>query len=217
MEDRINHWIVGVTGASGICYAKKLILALINSGVKIDLILSQAALLVAKEEHNEVKTASLQGVAKWLTEDKVNKGLVKLFSNNNISASCASGSALRSGMVICPCSVNTLSSIACGVSSNLIQRAADVTLKERRKLILVPRETPLSAIHLKNMLSLSQLGAVILPACPGFYSKPTVLEDIVDFVVMKILDQMGISNSLSFRWEKEEAKTSSLKALKPIK
>src|SRR5262249_9708665 len=126
---------------------------------------------------------------------------VKLHSNKDIGASIASGSARSDGMVIVPCSMNTLAAVASGLAGNLIQRAADVTLKERRKLIIVPRETPLSEIHLHNMLRLSRLGAVILPAMPGFYQKPAVIRDLVDSVVMRIVDHMGFPIELLRRWE----------------
>lgn len=115
-------------------------------------------------------------------------------------APVASGSGAPSSMVICPCSTGTLSAIACGASNNLIERAADVALKERRKLILVPRESPYSTIHLENMLALSRMGAVILPASPGFYHRPQRVEDLVDFVVARILNQLGIENALLPRW-----------------
>ncbi|HLA14632.1 MAG TPA: UbiX family flavin prenyltransferase, partial [Gemmatimonadaceae bacterium] len=128
---------------------------------------------------------------------------VELFANDDRGARPASGSALTSGMIVCPCSMGTLSAIAAGASRSLIERAADVTLKERRKLILVPRETPFSAIHLGNMLRLTRAGAVIMPAAPGFYHQPKQISDLVDFVVARILDQVGVEQTLVKRWAGE--------------
>ena len=120
----------------------------------------------------------------------------------DLTASVASGSALKKTMVVCPCSMGTLARVASGASGNLIERAADCVIKERGTLVLVPRETPVSAIHLENMLKLSRLGVVILPAMPAFYTKPATIEDMVDFIVGKTLDVLGIENSLYKRWKK---------------
>jgi 4-hydroxy-3-polyprenylbenzoate decarboxylase len=128
---------------------------------------------------------------------------VQTFSNEDRGAPPASGSALTAGMIVCPCSMGTLSAIAVGASRSLIERAADVTLKERRKLILVPRETPLSAIHLGNMLRLARAGAVVMPAAPGFYRRPKQVSDLVDFVVARMLDQLGVEQKLVKGWEGE--------------
>ena len=132
---------------------------------------------------------------KWITP----------FSNDDRGAAPASGSALTAGMVICPCSMGTLSAISVGASRSLIERAADVTLKERRKLVLVPRETPLSAIHLQNMLRLSRAGAVVLPAAPAFYHQPREIGDLVDFIVARVLDQLGVAHMLGKRWDGKKA------------
>jgi 4-hydroxy-3-polyprenylbenzoate decarboxylase len=126
---------------------------------------------------------------------------VEVFSNDDRGAAPASGSSRTAGMIVCPCSMGTLSAIAVGASRSLIERAADVTLKEQRKLVLVPRETPLSAIHLGNMLRLTRAGAVVMPASPGFYHRPTQISDLVDFVVARILDQVGVDQSLVSRWK----------------
>jgi 4-hydroxy-3-polyprenylbenzoate decarboxylase len=126
---------------------------------------------------------------------------VETYSNDDRGAPPASGSALTAGMIVCPCSMGTLSAISVGASRSLIERAADVTLKERRKLVLVPRETPLSAIHLGNMLRLTRAGAVIMPAAPGFYHRPKAISDLVDFVVARMLDQLGVEQRLVKRWE----------------
>ena len=125
---------------------------------------------------------------------------VKYYNNSDLGAAVASGSHRTGGMVICPCSTGTLGSIANGVTRNLIERAAEVTLKERRKLIVVPRETPFSTIQLENMHKLSLAGAVVLPAAPGFYHKPMKIEDLVDFVVARILDQLGLEHKVGKRW-----------------
>jgi flavin prenyltransferase len=123
-----------------------------------------------------------------------------VYDDGDRGAAPASGSARSAGMVICPCSMGTLSAIAMGSSRSLIERAADVTLKERRKLILVPRETPLSTVHLENMLKLSREGVVLLPAAPAFYNRPSSIPDVVDFVVARVLDQMGVDHSIGKRW-----------------
>ena len=128
---------------------------------------------------------------------------IETFSNDDRGASPASGSALTAGMIVCPCSMGTLSALSVGASRSLIERAADVTLKERRKLILVSRETPLSAIHLSNMLRLTRAGAVVMPASPGFYHRPKQIADLVDFVVARMLDHLGVAQSLVKRWEGE--------------
>jgi 4-hydroxy-3-polyprenylbenzoate decarboxylase len=128
-------------------------------------------------------------------------GLVTVYDDRDRGAAPASGSALTAGMVIAPCSMGTLAAIAAGTSRSLVERAADVTLKERRPLILLPRETPLSAIHLQNMLRLTRAGAVIMPAAPGFYHRPTKIEELVDFIVGRLLDHLGVENTVSRRWD----------------
>ena len=128
---------------------------------------------------------------------------VEVFSNDDRGAAPASGSSRTAGMIVCPCSMGTLSAIAVGASRSLIERAADVTLKEQRKLVLVPRETPLSAIHLGNMLRLTRAGAVIMPASPGFYHRPEQISDLVEFVVARMLDQLGVEQKLVKRWTGE--------------
>lgn len=125
---------------------------------------------------------------------------VRVFDDGDRGAAPASGSALSSGMLICPCSMGTLSAIALGASRSLIERAADVALKERRKLIVVPRETPLSLVHLENMVRLTRAGGIVLPAAPGFYHKPTEMSDLVDFIAARVLDQLGVPHSLIKRW-----------------
>jgi len=133
------------------------------------------------------------GAAEW-------RRLVTVYDDADRGAAPASGSARTAGMVVCPCSMGTLSAISVGASRSLVERAADVALKERRRLVLVPRETPLSAIHLQNMLRLSRAGATILPAAPGFYNKPTSVQDLVDFIVARVLDQLDVEHALVKRW-----------------
>lgn len=197
-------WVIGITGASGTIYARRLIKALLanEEKIKLEVIVSEAAFRVMKEEEGE----NLR-VGKMNVKDLIGfeSDAVTIHSNKNIGASIASGSYLTDGMVIVPCSMKTLAAVACGYCDNLIQRAADVQLKEGRKLILVPRETPLSRIHLENMLKLSQIGVSIVPAMPGFYHEPKTISDIVDLMVMKISDQMGYRLDLTTRWgEKRE-------------
>jgi 4-hydroxy-3-polyprenylbenzoate decarboxylase len=178
--------VLAVTGASGIRYAVRLANVLRAQKADLSIIVSGNAKKVMKfEEKNALTELRKCG---------------KVFSEHDFSAPFASGSAKFDAVVVCPCSMKTLSAIANGFSHNLITRAADVALKERRKLILVTRETPLSPVHLRNMLLASRAGAIILPACPGFYHNPQKISDLVDFVVGKILDSLGIENDLFKRW-----------------
>ena len=180
--------ILAITGASGTIYATSLIKALAdNDDVDLHVIVSEAAKKVLSLETD-------------LSPDALTIDAVTSHAPDDIAAPPASGSWLHDGMIICPCSMATLSAVASGFGHNLIHRAADVTLKERRKLILVPRETPLSSIHLKNMLTADRAGAVILPACPGFYHRPETIEDLADQLAGKILDQLDIAHTLYARW-----------------
>lgn len=217
-----KNLVLAVTGASGTAYALRLGQVLLRSDLHIHLIVSEAARMVAMRElgvnlppdnasGEDWKQFFDKGLATGPTEDWGFSdipgevvGQVSLHQRRDYSAGIASGSFLTRGMVICPCSMGTLSSIACGASTNLVQRSADVHLKERRPLILVPRETPLSSIALENMTKLSQAGATILPAMPGFYHKPAKLADIVDFIVARICDQIGASHQLMERWSEGE-------------
>jgi len=197
-------WIIGVSGASGMPYAVRLIDVLEAQGIKLHIVFTEAALRVLAEEQGVALSPSkLNGVVP--SEALLGRASEHLtfYAVKDIGASIASGSFPVTGMVVCPCSMDTLAAIACGVSMNLVQRAADVTLKERRPLILVPRETPLSAIHLENMLKLARLGVSIVPAMPGFYHQPKTIADLVDMQVMKITDQMGLNLSLVKRWQVE--------------
>ncbi len=178
----MKRFILAITGASGVCYARRL----------FDVLQPQAELhVVISERGSELLKLELELTASYFAKENVT-----VYKNSKINASIASGSFLTDGMVIVPSSMGTLGRIAAGVSGSLIERAADVVLKEKNKLIIVSRETPLSSIHLKNMLTLDQAGALILPANPGFYNKPQSVDDLVDFVVARILDQLGVAHDL---------------------
>jgi 4-hydroxy-3-polyprenylbenzoate decarboxylase len=188
--------VMGITGASGAPYAVRLLQALTTARRPVSLIVSKYGLrLLATEAGIESMDAlrDAVGIDAWAS-------YVEVFSNDDRGAAPASGSSRTAGMIVCPCSMGTLSAIAVGASRSLIERAADVTLKEQRKLILVPRETPLSAIHLGNMLRLTRAGAVIMPASPGFYHRPEQISDLVDFVVARMLDQLGVEQKLVQPW-----------------
>ncbi|WP_444677315.1 flavin prenyltransferase UbiX [Halomonas sp. E19] len=192
---------VALTGASGAQYGLRLIEALVAAGHEVWVMISKAAHLVIDTETDAALPARPERLAAALGERcGAAAGQIRCFGREDWMAPVASGSGASSAMVICPCSTGTLSAVATGASNNLIERAADVALKERRQLILVPRETPLSAIHLEHMLTLSRLGAVILPAAPGFYHRPASVDDLVDFIVARILNQLGIEHRLMPRW-----------------
>lgn len=194
----MNHPIcLGITGASGAVYAVRLLEVLLESGREVHLSISPSGREVIKQELD--RSIDLQNFAsESLTKTRSGKLHYHLYQN--FLAPIASGSFLTGGMVICPCSGTTLSAIAAGAAQNLIQRAAEVHLKERRKLILVPRETPLSLAHIDNMRRVTEAGAIVLPASPGWYHGAKSVEDLVDFVVARICDQLVIEHSLMKRW-----------------
>jgi 4-hydroxy-3-polyprenylbenzoate decarboxylase len=223
--------VVAITGASGSIYALRLLEVLLAAGRNVHLTVSPSAALVLKQELDIVldldhfdesklrpsdidlaadsKLASLRAghgdsnvLSSVFSEAEVIPGRLVYHHYRDFSAGIASGSFLTAGMVICPCSMGTLASLASGISSNLIHRAADVHLKERRRLVVVPRETPLGSIQLENMKRLADAGAVILPAMPGFYHNPVSIHDLVDFIVGRICDQLGIVQDLFKRWGK---------------
>jgi 4-hydroxy-3-polyprenylbenzoate decarboxylase len=189
--------VVGITGASGAPYAVRLLQQLVGAHRPVSLIVSKYGMrLLGTEMGIESVDALRDAVGKEAWDS-----CVETYGNDDRGAPPASGSSPTAGMIVCPCSMGTLSAIAVGSSRSLIERAADVTLKERRKLILVPRETPLSAIHLGNMLRLTRAGAVVMPAAPGFYHRPKQISDLVDFMVARMLDQLGVEQSLVKRWD----------------
>ena len=194
---------VALTGASGLPYGIRLIELLLKSGQRVHLVYSQAAQIVAKQEMDFTLPNRPQEAEKLLT-DRIGtfSGELKVFGIQDWYAPMASGSNPGDAMVICPCTMGTLGKVANGISDDLIARAADVMLKEKRTLILVPREMPFSAIHLENMLKLSHAGAVIMPPNPGFYHHPQSVQDMVDFVVARILDHLGVAQTLMKPWGK---------------
>ena len=203
--------VVAITGASGAVYAARLLQVLVNAGRRVHVTVSPSATQVFQLEMgltldlqncdlNLLLTASSEGTVHESRDSDQPRGSLVYHHYQDFRAGIASGSFLTAGMVVCPCSMGTLASIANGLSTNLIHRAADVHLKERRKLILVPRETPLGSIQLENMKRLADVGAIILPAMPGFYHGPTTIQDLVDFVVGRICDQLGVPHQLFKRW-----------------
>ena len=189
--------LIGVTGASGVIYAKFLIEYLVNCSLDVNLILSKNSIAVINIElGTDIQKDDIQ-IKKFLN---CNTKRIKFYREDDFLSPYASGSHRFDAMVIVPCSMGTLSAIANGFAHNLITRAADICLKEKIKLIVVPRETPFSSIHLENMLKLSRCGAIILPAIPGFYNKPREVSDLVKFVLSRILDHLEIENNLVKRW-----------------
>lgn len=192
---------LALTGASGMPYAMRLLESLLAADKTVYLLYSQAAQVVAQQEMSLALPSSSREAQQQLREQYRHlPGQLQVFGREEWFAPIASGTNAADAMVVCPCTMGTLAAIAAGMSDSLIERAADVSLKEQRKLILVPRETPFSAIHLENMLKLARLGAVILPANPGFYHHPASVQDLVDFVVARILDHLDVSHQLMARW-----------------
>ncbi|MDN6179642.1 MAG: UbiX family flavin prenyltransferase [Halomonas subglaciescola] len=192
---------VALTGASGAQYALRLIDVLVAAGHEVWVMVSKAAHMVITTETATTLPAAPARLADALTaRSGAAAGQIRSFGREDWMAPVASGSGAPSSMVICPCSTGTLSAVATGASNNLIERAADVAIKERRTLVVVPRESPFSPIHLEHMLTLSRLGVVILPAAPGFYHRPASIDDLIDFIVARILNQLGIEHALMPRW-----------------
>lgn len=196
---------VALTGASGAQYGLRLIECLVRAGHKVHVLYSQAAQIVLKMEVDLQLPGQAAEAQRMLTDyfDAAPEQ-IRVYGRQQWTAPVASGSNPPDALVICPCTMGTLASIAHGISDDLIDRAADVMLKERRKLILVVRETPFSSIHLQNMLTLSQAGALIMPANPGFYYQPQQVSDLVDFMVARVLDQLQVEHNLMPRWGEHE-------------
>lgn len=193
---------LALTGASGMPYGLRLLECLLQADCRVQLLYSQAAQIVARQEMNfELPSRPADAKAALISRfPAVDRDKLQVFGREEWFAPVASGSNPPDAMIVCPCSMGTLAGIAQGLSDNLIERAADVVLKEGRKLVIVPRETPFSAIHLENMLRLNRAGAVILPPSPGFYHHPQSVQDIVDFVVARVLDQIRVPHQLMQRW-----------------
>jgi 4-hydroxy-3-polyprenylbenzoate decarboxylase len=187
--------VLALTGASGAPYAVRLLEVLARNSVPVWLIPSEHGMRLLREECaiNSLEELRRATGGDWSS--------VVTYPDDDRGALPASGSQRTAGMVICPCSMGTLAAIALGTSRSLVERAADVTLKERRKLVLVPRETPLSLVHLRNMVTVAEAGAVVLPAAPGFYHRPDGVADLIDFVVQRVLDQLELDLEISRRWE----------------
>ncbi len=200
----VKDLVVAITGASGSVYAVRLLEVLVAAGRAVHLVISPAGQQVIGHELGQTidteNFALEQLLPDFSTTEDAGTGQVHFHNYRDFSAGIASGSFQTDGMVICPCSMGTLAAVSQGLSQNLIHRAADVHLKERRKLIVVPRETPLGSIQLSNMKTLADAGAVILPAMPGFYNQPQSIDDLVDFVVARICDQLGVPQGLAKRW-----------------
>jgi 4-hydroxy-3-polyprenylbenzoate decarboxylase len=201
LMNSVTPFALAVTGASGAAYALRLLEVLLRQQERVDLMISSPGQIVISMETELKLPGRPAEIQRVLTERfSANEGQLRVFGREEWTAPLASGSSAPRAMVVCPCTTGTLAAIAAGSSNNLIERAADVVIKEGRKLVLVPRETPFSAIHLENMLKLARLGVVILPPNPGFYQQHDSVEDLVDFVVARILDQLAVENDLSPRW-----------------
>lgn len=199
----MTRYFLGLTGASGHAYAEALLKALVACGHDVDVAITEAAAKVMRHElgidpgdRGEKLAAQMPA---WIGAEAARR--VRVFATGAVEAPPSSGTSLTGGVILCPCSMGTLARVSVGFSSNLVERAADVALKEGRKLLVVPRETPLSVVHLENMLRLARLGAIVLPAMPGFYHRPKTREDLVHHVVGKILDRLGVENAVGARWK----------------
>jgi 4-hydroxy-3-polyprenylbenzoate decarboxylase len=189
------------SGASGACYGWRLLQCLLSQQIKVHLLISSAARVVFATEHDIKLNGNPQTCQQQLVQQfGCDPELLRVYGKDDWFSPVASGSAAPRAMVICPCSTGTVAAIAHGISDNLIERAADVVIKEQGQLILVPRETPLSALHLENMLKLARLGVTIMPAAPGFYHQPNSIEDLIDFMVGRLLDHLQLPQDLMPRW-----------------
>jgi len=194
----MSEYAVAITGASGAAYGVALVRALTRLGHRVHLVVSEGGARVLRHECDIALSSSAPDPALLAPE---HADRIEPHACANYGASIASGTYPLAGMAVCPCSMGTLGRIAAGTAENLVTRAADVCIKERRPLVLVPRETPFSLIHLENMARLSRAGAIVLPANPGFYQRPESIEDLVDFVVARVLDQWGVAHDLQEPWQ----------------
>ncbi|HCR17890.1 MAG TPA: aromatic acid decarboxylase [Candidatus Latescibacteria bacterium] len=198
----MNQVTVGITGASGAIYALRTVRALMICGFQIDLIVSEFGWMLLRDEGGfEGKKKDLPEFLVRCYGDVVRNGSITMHNSENMAATVASGSVGSNGMVVVPCSMKYVSSIAIGASTNLIERAADVALKEKRPLVLVPRETPFNLVHLRNLTAAAEAGASILPAMPAFYQNPVSFDDLADFIAGRVLSQLGIAHDLYPPWE----------------
>ena len=200
----MGRYVVGISGASGAPYVRRVLQVLASSGHRLDLVVTGSGAKVLEVEEG-VSIAGESGsnideLSRWIGRDMSSRSGFNWHHEANVAADIASGSCHVDGMVVAPCSGGTLARIANGMSGNLLERAADVTLKERRRLILMTRETPLSLVHLRNMVAVTEAGAIVLPASPGFYHKPETIEDLVDMVAGRILYHLGVENDLLQVW-----------------
>lgn len=200
----MSRYIIGISGASGAPYARKVLQALATSEHQIDLVITQSGRKVLTVEENVNLMGNIDQdineLSKWLTVDLMSRDGFTLHDSQNVAADIASGSCHVDAMAVVPCSGGTLARIAHGVSQGLLERAADVTLKERRTLILVPRETPLSLVHIRNMKTVTEAGAIVLPASPGFYNHPQSIDDIINMIAGRILYHLGAGSDLLQVW-----------------
>lgn len=198
MPSPVKSLTLGISGASGLPYAMRLLECCLNAGVEVSLVVSKAAQVVNVLEMNAAAGSDFVSMIKDNVPDAEQR--IKIYGTNEWTAPIASGSNTTDAMVICPCSSGCIAAVAQGASNNLLERAADVMIKENKPLLLVPREMPMSAIVLENCLKLARIGVTIMPACPGFYHQPQSVAELVDFVVARILDHLGIDNDLVPRW-----------------
>ena len=203
-----KRYFLGMTGGSGHAYAERLLVELLRAGHMVDLSITEAGAKVLRHERGidggrrgETLAAALPAWLQAFGIGALELSRVRVFESDQVEAPAASGTSLTGGVIISPCSMGTLARVTAGFSSNLVERAADVALKEGRTLMLMPRETPLSEIHLENMLRAVRLGAIVLPCMPGFYHLPTTLDELVGHVVGKAMDRLGIPQSVGARWE----------------
>ncbi len=202
--DHLNRITVAITGASGAIYALRTIRGLLISGARLDLIVSDLGWMLLREEGGfEGKRSELGGYLVEQYGKDIQGGEITLHAYGDLATSIASGSVRSAGMVVVPCSMKTLAGVANGYASNLIERSADVTLKERRTLVLVPRETPLNLAHMKNLVAAAEAGAAIVPAMPAFYQRPQTFEDLADFIAGRVLNLLGIPHTLFPTWKGE--------------